>query len=524
LLFTTVAYCQKHTITLPQNDELITGLMKLSQQQLLDTAAQYFKNQNSMDTALICCKLIINHPVKDSDIEQQKRLANAYNRSAVIYKKMGDYKTAYELFIKSLVICEKVQDTVLESKIYNNIGNIYCDFKRYDMAKSYYIEALKLTQDPVILIFLLNNLGIAEMENGMSDSAFYYFDQALQLSKENRNNFLHGIFHNIAKLYHNENQFDSALYYYRLSLEDANKHNMFETQASALLNLGKLFFDVKKTDSALVYINLSIALATDQNFNKTLADAYLALSEIEESKGQIKKSFEHYKIYSNLKDSVFNTDIFGDINQLQQLYENAKSNQKIEQLMIEQQIKERTIHYQQIIWFITLCVLFIVSIGLVYIYFQKKNLNRAYKALFEKNLQIIELHENQPKKKMKSMLSDAGQRKLLDKILTLMEDTSVICDTEFTIDKIAELLQSNRTYVSQVINTALKKNFRTLLNEYRIREAQRIFSNPDAAKYTIESIALKVGYKSQTTFYEAFKEITGVSPSFYLKAMQKELV
>jgi AraC-like DNA-binding protein len=59
-----------------------------------------------------------------------------------------------------------------------------------------------------------------------------------------------------------------------------------------------------------------------------------------------------------------------------------------------------------------------------------------------------------------------------------------------------------------------------LLNEYRVREAQRLFAQPDAAKYTIESVSLIVGYKSRSTFREAFAEITGVSPSFYLKSIQ----
>ena len=101
-----------------------------------------------------------------------------------------------------------------------------------------------------------------------------------------------------------------------------------------------------------------------------------------------------------------------------------------------------------------------------------------------------------------------------------MEDTSIVCDPEFSIDKLAELSKSNQKYVSQVINDTLKKNFRTFLGTYRIQEAQRLLADFDATKYTIDSIALKVGYKSPNSFRDAFKEITGVSPSFYLKSIQ----
>jgi len=103
-----------------------------------------------------------------------------------------------------------------------------------------------------------------------------------------------------------------------------------------------------------------------------------------------------------------------------------------------------------------------------------------------------------------------------------MEDTPTICDTEFSLDKLAELVQSNHSYVSQVINTALKKNFRSFLNSYRIREAQQQFSELDTTKYTIESVAVKVGFKSPSAFRATFREITGVSPAFYLKSIQEQ--
>ena len=100
-----------------------------------------------------------------------------------------------------------------------------------------------------------------------------------------------------------------------------------------------------------------------------------------------------------------------------------------------------------------------------------------------------------------------------------MEDTSIIFDYEFSLSKLAVLLQCNQVSVSQIINNVLKKNFRLFLNEYRIKEAQKLSSAPDAGKYTIESVANKVGFKSPNAFRHAFKAITGVSPGFYLKSI-----
>ena len=504
--------------------QTISSFNKLPKQQLLDTA-NYFFDQNSTDMALACYSSIINTPVKDADVEQQQIIVEAYNKAAAIYYYMCDYKSAYEFLIKALLLCEKYNYLSYESTIYNNIGNIYYHFKQYDIAKYYYEKALNLCNDSTRIIMILNNLGAIELEIGTLDSAFFYLNQSLQISKTHNDMHLHTILNTIASIYKKSKQYNSALKYFKLALNEAEKHSQIEKKAKNLSDLGNLFFKINKMDSALFYLHLSNTIAEENSFLRILAENYLTLSKIEEAKGRKTSAFEHYKKYVNLKDSVHNATNLGDINQLQRLYEVSKTNQQIEQLVVEQQIKERTIYYQRIIQFITWGVLLLISAVLLIILFQKRRLDVAYKALFEKNIEIIELQHNSsekhPEKYKKSALTDDMQHELMDRILALMKDTSIICDTEFSLDKLAELVQSNHAYVSQVINTALKKNFRSFLNSYRIREAQQLFSELDTAKYTIDSVAFKVGFKSPSAFRSTFKEITGVSPTFYLKAIRE---
>jgi AraC-like DNA-binding protein len=510
------------TAGLPQNGNIISHFKQLSPQQLSDTGNYYYKKR-SIDTALICYSLLINTPVKDADFEQQKRIVEAYNRSAIVYEYLCDYRTAYEFLIKALLLCEKANYKSYEPAIYTNIGNVYYRFDKYDMAKLYYSKALQLCSDSTIIVAILNNLGATEIENGRKDSAFYYLNKSLQISKRHDDAYLCNIQSDIALLYQKSKRYDSAYYYLRLSLDEARKNNRIEKEAENLSELGKLFFEINKTDSALFYIDLSNTMAIENNFLRILAENHLTSSKIEESKGNTKSALAYFKKYAKLGDSIFNAKNFGDINQLQRLYEVSKVNQQIEQLVVEQQIKERTIYYQTVIQIFTLVVLLLVSIILLSNFLQKRKLNKAYKTLFEKNIEIINLQGSSSEKYQKykqSALTYAMQNELLNKILIIMEDTSIICDSRFSIDKLAELAQSNQTYVSQVINNALNKNFRSFLNSYRIQEAQRLFSEPDAAKYTIESVALRVGFNSRNTFHNAFAEITGVSPSFYLKSMQ----
>lgn len=523
LFFSTVAYAQSSLSNAPQNNDIISKFKHLSPQQLLDTAG-YYHSKNSVDTALICYSLIINTPVKDSDIEQQKKIIEAYNKSALIYQSLYDYRTSYEFLIKALILCEKVNYKSYEPRIYNNIGNIYYRFKKFDLAKFYYTKALNICQDTTAIVHILSNLGTTEAEIGNIDSAFFFLDNALQISKRHNKINFGSIMNNIALAYYNEKQYDSTFHYVQIALDEARQHSDLESEAMYLSNFGHLFFEISKIDSTLHYINLSNVIAEKNNFFQTLAGNYLLLSKIEKSKGHYKNSLAYFEMHAMLQDSVFSTEKFGEINQLHHLYEISKANQMIEQLVIEQKIKERTIHYQKIIGYIIFGVVLLLSVVLLLIYSQKRNLSRAYKVLFEKNLEIINLQEKTSEKnqeKKKSFVQNI-QDDLIDKILNVMEDTSIICDTDFSIDKLAVLIQSNYNYVSQTINNVLNKNFRSFLNGYRIREAQRLFSEPDAAKYTIEFVALQVGFKSRSAFRDAFKEVTGVSPNFYLQSMKEQ--
>ena len=55
-----------------------------------------------------------------------------------------------------------------------------------------------------------------------------------------------------------------------------------------------------------------------------------------------------------------------------------------------------------------------------------------------------------------------------------------------------------------------------------IEEAKRILESSDSHDKTIVSVAMEVGFKSTTSFYQVFKKHTGMTPSQYKKEAQKK--
>lgn len=119
---------------------------------------------------------------------------------------------------------------------------------------------------------------------------------------------------------------------------------------------------------------------------------------------------------------------------------------------------------------------------------------------------------------------DTGNMQLLyDRIQKIMENPEWFCRNDFSLPMLAQLVDSNKTYVSQTINACYHENFVTLLGNCRVKEACRRINNYDQyGQFTLESISEGVGFKSRTTFTTAFKRLIGLTPSEYLKISRKQ--
>lgn len=118
----------------------------------------------------------------------------------------------------------------------------------------------------------------------------------------------------------------------------------------------------------------------------------------------------------------------------------------------------------------------------------------------------------------KIVVHQAQRDKIANDIMRVMETTDDYCAMDYSIDKLAASIDSNARYVSEVINDVFGRNFRDLLNEYRIKVAMvRLSDIEHYGHLTIKAISESVGYKSQATFITAFTKFTGLKPGLYQK-------
>lgn len=122
--------------------------------------------------------------------------------------------------------------------------------------------------------------------------------------------------------------------------------------------------------------------------------------------------------------------------------------------------------------------------------------------------------EDAEKKYVNSPLTDEKKHVLFQNLEHCMTDQGIYRDKLLTKEKVADLLGTNRTYLSQVINEQTGQTFTQYVNRYRLDEAIRLLGDPQA-DITLKAIASDVGFSSMTTFYKVFQTNVGMSPKEY---------
>lgn len=124
----------------------------------------------------------------------------------------------------------------------------------------------------------------------------------------------------------------------------------------------------------------------------------------------------------------------------------------------------------------------------------------------------------QPKGRyLKSTLSTEAQRAIHEKLVQSMEAQKLFLNPELTVTELANRLGVHPNHLSQVINSIESKTFYDFINRSRIEEFMKIVALPENQKYTLLALAFECGFSSKTAFYRNFKNVTGQSPTFYLR-------
>ena len=118
-----------------------------------------------------------------------------------------------------------------------------------------------------------------------------------------------------------------------------------------------------------------------------------------------------------------------------------------------------------------------------------------------------------------SNLRNLDSKLLILKLENLMSEEKLYRDENLTMIAIAEKLNINKHQLSELLNASIGVNFYDYINKYRVIEAKKILE--DSPEQIILRVAFDVGFKSQSTFYTAFKKVFKMTPADYKNNFHK---
>lgn len=477
------------------------------------------------------------------DLLGAKRLAEIqHNDSALcsVYNGLGlyeqnvtcDYYRSLNYYRKGCDIAERCGHRLLYCLLVANIAEVLT--LRNEEAGLEYAEKCYLlgrqNNDPYLIycgaISMARNLCL----NRKMEEAWRYTREADRLSKRYDFKNRSDIYNTYGEIALEAGDYMKAGLYY----EQAIREHGFSQAAyvvSTYVGYGRALIAQKKYKSALEKLQIGKEISEKNITSLFRREVYLLLSACYDRLGEPKEALEYYKKYTAESFRLYNEDKERTEKELMVRYETEKRNKELAQKnMLLQKEQNRVMALVGITFIVLIVVL------LFYINYRRKN--RLYKQIVRESVDWLAKERQfskriaEQEKQLQELIGQSGsaeggrysgsslnkdsQQELFGRLERLMQNDQVYKNSLFTREKMAELLGTNRTYLSQTINEQTGLTFTHYMNKYRIEEARRILADPQD-DIPIKAIAADLGFSSVTTFYTLFKAVVQMSPDQYRK-------
>ena len=477
------------------------------------------------------------------DLLGAKRLAEIqHNDSALcsVYNGLGlyeqnvtcDYYRSLNYYREGCDIAERCGHRLLYCLLVANIAEVLT--LRNEEAGLEYAEKCYLlgrqNNDPYLIycgaISMARNLCL----NRKMEEAWRYTREADRLSKRYDFKNRSDIYNTYGEIALEAGDYMKAGLYY----EQAIREHGFSQAAyvvSTYVGYGRALIAQKKYKSALEKLQIGKEISEKNITSLFRREVYLLLSACYDRLGEPKEALEYYKKYTAESFRLYNEDKERTEKELMVRYETEKRNKELAQKnMLLQKEQNRVMALVGITFVVLIVVL------LFYIYYRSKF--RLYKQIVRESVDWLAKERQfskriaEQEKQLQELIGKAGavdggrysgsslnkdsQQELFGRLERLMQNDQVYKNSLFTREKMAELLGTNRTYLSQTINEQTGLTFTHYMNKYRIEEARRILADPQDDT-PIKAIAADLGFSSVTTFYTLFKAVVQMSPDQYRK-------
>lgn len=340
------------------------------------------KGYNDSALAFINEVIVIGRSLKE-----HRTMARGYLLKSYIAQAKGQKDSAFANLFQSLQFSEQIHDTFTIIQTHTAMGDINFEYEEYKKALQQYETAIGLAQSAGMLKEkndALNGKGNVLYKQNLFVAALQCYvesDSIHRLIHDDIGNAQ--VLNNIALCYAGMKQTERAFDYYQQAKNAYKKFGMQSEEANLYYNMAILFKEIKQADSAVYYLSLSSALAKQIHEPERLMDNYKLLSEIWADKGDFMKAYRYHVQFSTLNDSLLNAEKISSISEMQIKYDTEKKEQQI--ALLDEQSKTRTAQRN---FFIAGSMLLLLGLfALAFYYVQRQKLAKKNEQISQQKIE-----------------------------------------------------------------------------------------------------------------------------------------
>ena len=246
-------------------------------------------------------------------IDDKLGISNMLNNLGAVNFNQGDDEKAIEYYLESLKVSEEIGDKLRIATALVNIGAVYFNKQgTHDLALQYYLKALPLSEelgDQDAIGTSAVNMGEIYLTRKDDKAALIYFEKALEAYKKSENGNVPYALYNIGRVYTQRNDFNRAINYQQEAYNLSKTSNRKKEMSQALLGLADAYKKKGDNKAAISAFQKSQEIAQEIGGNYELKYAYEGLAEIYGESSDYKNAFKYQKLYTTLKDTLYNAEM-----------------------------------------------------------------------------------------------------------------------------------------------------------------------------------------------------------------------
>ena len=455
-------------------------------------------------------------------------MAYAYNNIAIyeISANLNAY-IAQHYFLESLDYAKKAHMKGLQKSIYGNLASVAL-IQGDTMGVRYARECYDLGRkdnDPRHVYIGANHLAGIYHYMGRDDMAVKYIEEALKLHDENGFGTAAVLYMVYSGVLRGTGKYAAAETYAKRAIAEAEKQ-LPPTLPDCCLEYAHVLAATGRLKESNDMLERAAVAAKKYNTYTAIVDIYELMADNFEALGNTAKALEYVRLAKDFAVAANEKDKKHMINERSLVLDMTKKEQEAA-LYKERLDSQMRLNMALTASFALLAILLVMA------FVNAKNKNRLYKNIvmqhtktiaredeMQRRIDELEAEKSQETKPHAAKIGDDKGGELYRRLCQLMEHERPYTDNQLNRERLAEMLGTNRTYLSQVISDNSGMNYSQFVNTYRVNEAVRVLSDKTRVGYPLKQLCFDIGFSSLSTFYKIFKEQVGITPSAYRKSYE----